>query len=124
MNGVGDTLIARARGLFGRSVADEPKADAGKPVRKSTAFHAVSIVPGPRCCAPARELVGRRFLSREAPVLPLAGCGNDCTCRYEHHEDRRRNSRRARDLGVAVDGWVEEERREDGKGRGRRKTDR
>jgi hypothetical protein len=122
---VGDTLISRARGLFGRSVADEPKADAAKPVRKSTAFHAVSIMPGPRCCAMARDLRGQRFVSREAPVLPLAGCDRpDCTCRYEHYDDRRAKSRRARDMGVSVDGWVEEERRGDDQPRGRRKTDR
>ena len=37
-------------------------------------YHAVSIVPGAACCNAARELRFQRFLSKEAPPLPLASC--------------------------------------------------
>jgi hypothetical protein len=125
---VSATFFARAKGFFG---SPEPSADAPGPgkatptVRKlDTSFHAVSIVPGHQCCAAARQLKKARFLSREAPKVPLKDCdrGGECTCRYEHYQDRRKGSRRARDMGVAIDGWVEEDRRE-AKGRGRRKSE-
>ena len=116
------SLFARARGLLG---LPEPSAAPVQPVakKKAATHHAVSIATGPRCCAPARELRGQRFLSREAPQLPLKGCDrSDCTCRYEHHQDRRKNLRRARDMGVSIDGWVEADQRGKQK-RGRREED-
>ena len=31
-----------------------------------------------------------RYLSREAPILPLPTCNSKgCACRYLHHDDRR-----------------------------------
>lgn len=37
----------------------------------------------------------KRFLLREAPLLPLAGCTMKyCKCRYIHYEDRRQRERR------------------------------
>jgi hypothetical protein len=116
------TLFARARSLFGAPAPEAPAKPAGSAAKKM-AFHAVSIAPGHRCCAAANELRGERFLSRDAPKLPLPECDRtDCTCRYEHHDDRRKGPRRARDMGVALDGWVETENRASEK-RGRRKTD-
>ncbi len=118
------TFINRAKVLLRRSTP-EPAPKAIVAAKKAAnAHHAVSIVPGPACCGAARRLQGTRFLSREAPVLPLKECTRgDCVCHYAHHDDRRRAPRRARDLGVAMDGWVEEDRR-GGEKRGRRKTDR
>ena len=88
------TLIQRARGMF----AIDPPVVAAKPPEKPVvkkaqqAYHAVSIEPGRNCCHEARELKGKRFLSREAPTLPLRNCSSDnCLCRYEHS---RRPSRR------------------------------
>lgn len=118
------TFISRARGVFFMA-GSEPKAaalpkPAMKPLQK---FHAVSVEPGRNCCHSARVLKGQRFLSREAPSLPLKNCMNDeCTCYYTHHEDRREAPRRARDMGVAIDGWLEVDRR-GGAIRGRRKID-
>jgi hypothetical protein len=61
-------------------------------------YHAVSIVPGAVCCGAARELRTRRFLSKEAPPLPLKACtANGCRCAYRHYDDRRTKSRRASD---------------------------
>jgi hypothetical protein len=121
--GVAESIFSKARNLL-RTPAAQPASSQQPTAKKiSTAHHAVSIAPGPRCCAAAREQQGQRFLSREAPPLPLKGCTQpDCTCRYAHHEDRRAKPRRARDMGVSVDGWLEDERRQDVK-RGRRKID-
>jgi hypothetical protein len=86
--------------------------------------HAVTVVTGPKACAAARALAERRFLSREAPKLPLRSCDcASCECRYAHHEDRRRGPRRAREMGVALDGYDGQEKRTAPK-RGRRKGDR
>ena len=65
----------------------------GRPVehrRIGNPYHAVSIETGLRCCEAARELERHRFLSTEAPMLPLEGCTQSrCQCRYTHHDDRR-----------------------------------
>lgn len=114
------SLFQRAKVLFRQS---EPEATDVPPRKVANPHHAVEVVPGQHACPEARALRGRRFLSREAPVLPLAGCGSEqCTCRYEHHEDRRKGGRRARDLAVAIDGYSGEEQRDETR-RGRRKSD-
>jgi hypothetical protein len=112
-------FLKKAKGLFGREAEPKP-VPAKKP---ANLYHAVSIMPGPRCCAAARDLVGQRFLSRQAPPLPLKGCDRaSCECHYEHHPDRRKTPRRARDLGVSVDGYDGNDQRT-GTRRGRRKSD-
>jgi hypothetical protein len=94
------------------------------PAAPRTPWHAVSIVSSTACCAAAIVLLGTRFLSKEAPRLPLRGClmGSDCRCAYQHHEDRRVQSRRAPDLwNPAHTRYVAEEQRRQ---RGRRSADR
>lgn len=67
---------------------------------------------------------GRRFLSRQAPTLPLKACDQArCKCRYAHHEDRRRGPRRAHELSVSIDGYESNERRATTGRKGRRRTD-
>jgi len=119
---VATTIIERAIGLFAREQPSNGK-PAGTVKKAVQTNHAVSIETGRNCCHGARMLRGQRFLSREAPTLPLKNCGLDeCTCHYTHHEDRRAGPRRARDMGVAIDGWIETDKR-GGSFRGRRKTD-
>ena len=118
------SLFDRARGML---VRDEPFTanKASTPVAKkmTQTFHAVSIQPGRLCCHEARALQGQRFLSREAPTLPLRNCTcENCACLYQHYDDRRAGPRRARDMGVAIDGWIEVDKRIE-IGRGRRKSD-
>jgi hypothetical protein len=115
-------LFRKAKGLFGREPEPEPTpVRVRKPV---SPYHGVGVIPGPLACAPAQALLGKRFLSREAPTLPLKKCDRaDCQCRYEHYEDRRKGPRRAREIGVAIGGHVDTEQRSPLK-RGRRKTDR
>jgi hypothetical protein len=87
----------------------------------SNPYHSVSIVPGESCCRAARELRTRRFLSREAPPLPLADCtAKTCRCAYRHYDDRRLKSRRASDRIGQPAAWPGAERRSIG---GRRQND-
>ena len=67
-----------------------------KPKSISKQWHAISIDAKPLSCALAQDFRKRRFLSREAPALPLVGCtkGASCPCTYKHHEDRRSKPRR------------------------------
>jgi hypothetical protein len=110
--------------MFLRDEPDSAK-KAAQPVAKKVpqTFHAVTIQTGRNCCQEARALQGHRFVSREAPALPLKNCSSDdCQCHYQHYDDRRAGPRRARDMGVAMDGWTEADLRAQ-KGRGRRKVD-
>jgi hypothetical protein len=88
----------------------------------SNPWHAVSIVSSTPACLKARSLARVRFLSSQAPPLPLKGCEmSQCSCHYRHHEDRRRLARRAADV-IASSGayWRGPERRHS---TGRRITD-
>jgi len=98
----------------------------GKPQRNqriSNPWHAVSVVSADGTCKAVRAMRERRYLSTEAPQLPLAGCERPeaCKCRYAHHSDRRTGKRRARDNGFPARAHSGEERRADS--RGRRATD-
>ena len=53
-------------------------------------YPAVSIHSYKDRCTAAEQLVGHRFLSSEAPRLPLRSCtSTKCDCVYMHHGDRR-----------------------------------
>ena len=113
-------LFKRAKSLFGRN---EPEPAPVVARKAPSRFHAVTIAPGRHACAEARALLDQRFLSRDAPPLPLKGCGTpQCECRYEHYDDRRKGNRRAHDLGVSIDGFEGSEQRRPSK-RGRRQAD-
>jgi hypothetical protein len=54
-------------------------------------YRAVSIRHSARCCRAASALDGKRFLSTNAPSLPLANCSMPglCSCDYRTLADRR-----------------------------------
>lgn len=86
-------------------------------------YHCVAIHPGEGACRTALTLKSQRFLSDEAPLLPLASCDvARCRCTFEHHKDRRRSNRRnpytAQSHTFVVQGGVDRRGR-----RGRRDTD-
>jgi len=86
----------------------------------SNRFHAVTIVAPVTACAAAQACKGKRYLSKEAPRLPLEACdAARCECKYRHFTDRRGTPRRAEEKGAAP-ARVNTERR--GK-RGRRASD-
>jgi len=106
-------------GLLARfSSRKEPPAATG-PLRP---FQAISIYRGLICCDMARKFSEHRFLVRDAPPLPLAGCSmaKTCQCKYIKHRDRRAEPRRLIDFGVAARLFDGRERRARG---GRRSGD-
>lgn len=84
-------------------------------------FHGIAIESGDDACKAARRLSGHRFLSEEAPILPLETCTcvDACQCVYRHFSDRRTEPRRDADMGLPLRHVAEEKRA----GGGRRITD-
>jgi hypothetical protein len=88
-------------------------------------WHAVEIVAPKAACAAAQALKGQRFLSADAPLLPLHDCPltGSCHCVYRKHSDRRDSSavrRSEDDTGIRRMTPAPQERRSRG---GRRKDD-
>ena len=93
------------------------------PRARSSAWHAVSVTTGRWSCEAARGVLDTRFLSRDAPRLPLQQCNapEECSCAYKHHADRRGPPRRKDDIrGIWRAGCEPNERRTI---RGRREDD-
>jgi len=65
-------------------------------------WKAVAILADDSACEAARQLRGHRFLSRDAPRLPLPECTqqSQCQCKYRHLKDRRGPQRRAEEEGA------------------------
>jgi len=89
----------------------------------ATRWNAVAIIAATGGCEAARALKGKRFLSAEAPRLPLAKCTDpaQCRCVYKKYPDRRAGPRREMEktgLQRALPGSEERRNR-----RGRRSTD-
>jgi hypothetical protein len=97
-------LMARLRG------APQPPLPMRQPPRP---FQAISIFRGVVCCSMAKQFSEHRFLARDAPPLPLAGCSmpGRCECRYLKHKDRRVGERRLVDFSVANSMYSSAERR-------------
>ena len=89
--GIKSLLQSATRRLGALAETDEAvKRQPRENIRLSNPWHAVTILPGPKRCAAATRLLGQRYLSSEAPLLPLNLCTeSDCRCRYRHHDDRR-----------------------------------
>lgn len=74
------------------------KGEPVKAMRVANPYHAVAVLPGQKSCAAAKACAKTRFLSVEAPSVPLRDCdAGECTCRYQHFADRRSASRRTAD---------------------------
>jgi hypothetical protein len=85
-------------------------------------FHGVEITSNAPQCPAILAMAHRRFLSDEAPSLPIIGCDRRkaCRCIYKHFTDRRTEVRRESDIGLPAR-FIENDRRS---GRPRRVTDR
>ncbi len=100
-----------------------------QPINFSSAhpYHCVEIIDDSEQCQNALNLKGKRFLSQEAPSLPLFGCKNsECRCHYMHFDDRRNDSKGRRiDYGVTHElyGAFGEKNRRLNRASGRRFTD-
>jgi hypothetical protein len=105
-------------GLLARFSTQKAPPAATAPLRP---FQGISIYRGLICCDLARRFSEHRFLVRDAPALPLNGCSmaKSCQCKYIKHKDRRSESRRLNDFGLAARLFDGRERRK----RGRRSSD-
>lgn len=77
-------------------------------------YHCVAIRYPDGACIAVQRLSGQRFLSKEAPPIPLPECdAANCRCRYVHFEDRRQNDdrRNPHPVLVHVGGYHGPERR-------------
>jgi hypothetical protein len=84
---------------------------------------ATSILPNKGSCEAARAIKLLRFLSAEAPRLPVPECSSpgSCTCTYKKYPDRRAGPRREdEDTGICRYFDPTKERRVT---RGRRRSD-
>jgi hypothetical protein len=93
-------MIQLFKSLFGepsrgRSVKKSAPIARPKPTHAREDYRAVSLAPSIDCCTATRD-AEKRYLSREAPQLPLAGCTMpaECSCRFRKHSDRRDGERR------------------------------
>lgn len=108
------------RNFFRPNSPNAPRAQP-KTAKPASPFHAVSVIPGEGACGAAYRLTGHRFLSKEAPTLPLPTCDAfHCTCRFAHHADRRAGPRRRIDFGLMPSQFPGNDRR---RSTGRRSTD-
>jgi hypothetical protein len=114
---------ATVAGKTGGTNKSKFSASHASPARVASDWHAVAIKPKGQCCEAVQARRSARFLSADAPRLPLAECSTSdtCSCVYKHHADRRSQPRRQDEKdGLRRGGKVVQERRLPGD---RRKTE-
>ncbi|MCZ6561234.1 MAG: hypothetical protein O6931_10160 [Gammaproteobacteria bacterium] len=105
--------------LKGKTV-DQSRPDHKDKKAPASPYHAVSIKSSANSCVTASALKGIRFLSKEAPAMPLEDCDVEtCDCQYQHYVDRRSGPRRSEETGGPVAPAVSDDKREE---RDRRST--
>jgi len=58
-------------------------------------FNCVEVQYQADACKAVQRFADMRFLSGQAPEIPVPGCdAATCSCRYVHHKDRRHKDRR------------------------------
>ncbi len=57
-------------------------------------YHCVEVKIPYDACEAVMQLEGKRYLSADAPILPLPACNQNCKCKFKHHNDRRRKEDR------------------------------
>jgi hypothetical protein len=79
--------------------------------RNRDEYHCVEVRYQAGGCDAVKQLGEKRFLSDEAPRLPVSGCdASTCSCRYVHYDDRREEDRR-HPLGSVPPSLVDSEHR-------------
>lgn len=77
--------------------ARQKKHQAALAARRNTlkSYHCVEVHTGIPACKAVQHFGTTRFLSVEAPTLPVSGCTmKQCKCSFIHHDDRRDDDRR------------------------------
>lgn len=96
--------------------------DGEGPVRLMS-YHAVEVRSSDGACDAARAIQGKRFLSTEAPLIPLPMCKrSSCSCAYVHFDDRRSHQRR--DVYARTANQIDQRLDDKRAGVGRRQSDR
>jgi hypothetical protein len=88
---IGLAMMLSRPARAGKSMSRARVASAGASEDRSAhPYRAVSILSGDCACDAVRELGTERFLTADAPLLPLADCNqSQCACKYRHFKDRR-----------------------------------
>ena len=98
-----------------------------KPIAAATKkYTGLAFVADPHCCDAANAHNERRFLTSEAPKIPLAECSDPtlCECKYRNIDDRRTRDDRRDIVGVlSKDMPVGDQRSNRRAGRDRRRDD-
>lgn len=88
-------LISQALGALTSERQDSPATRVRDRKRVSDNYHCVELRCPDGACDAVKRIGAKRFLSGEAPEIPVPGCdAAKCSCRYVHHEDRRSGDRR------------------------------
>ena len=97
----------------------------GGPIQHGGLYQAVSVHSYKGSCQAAEGIRGTRFLTNEAPPIPLKNCNADkCHCVYWHHEDRRSGENTRRKKHEPGDEFLETPGYEDRRNaKGRRTSD-
>lgn len=114
-------LIARRRRLVHETAVDQaPKpipVTRNAPPKNAQKFYGVSIQPGINFCPAIEKMRGFRYLTLEAPNLPLPNCSiDDCRCILRPEKDRRAGFDR-RDDSFSAYGDYKTHRFEHGRGK-------
>jgi hypothetical protein len=84
--------------------------------RRDSPYHSVIVTAGHPSCEAAKQLGTLRFLTGQAPSLPLPGCGvRPCECRYSHYADRRTGLDRRVEIGGKPPHGLEDRRHNHGR---------
>jgi hypothetical protein len=88
-----------------------------------TTWRAVSIFPGAVACIAVQKACQKRYLTSDAPRLPLRDCDRQdtCKCTYRHLTDRRGELRRTVDSGFGIPKAVPTDKRRPGERRERKR---
>ena len=94
-------------------------------MRTKGEYSGVQVKSNPdTCCQAARDIAGQRFLTRNAPMLPLDGCdAPECQCTYKRFDDRRTEYRRLSDVGFDMASQMHEDDHRENPTSGRRADD-
>jgi hypothetical protein len=108
-------LVLAAGALYWIALRRRPAAVERVPPRAKPAggrFGAVEIRVRAGACQAARSLEGQRFLSKEAPTLPLPSCAAaQCSCKFTKWSDRRSENRRLEHGGLSASIFLANNRR-------------
>lgn len=107
---------ARARNRGSSAASGGRRRPIGERARTAK-FAAVEIKFAGDSCEAAKALAGEPILAAEAPALPLKGCDRQCRCAFIKRPDRREETRRWSDEGVAATVFAAKERRKRGERR-------